>query len=150
MAKRFRFRLDTLLKVRTLRERAAMRRVAAQRAEIARLDLADRQTRDAIAAQHRTLLLHQQTTRVDPTTLQRGRAWIAHLRKTMVLRDIERGKLQQGLGELQDRLRQARTDKRIIEKLRERREQEHVRDQARREQAEAEDLARQLHAFDWL
>lgn len=150
MAKRFRFRLDTLLKVRTLREREAMRRVATQRAEIARLDLADRQTRDAIAAQHRALLLHQQTTRVDPTTLQRGRAWIAHLRKTMVLRELERAKLQQRLTAFQDKLRQARTDKRIIEKLRERREQEHVRDQARREQAAAEELARQLHAFDGL
>jgi hypothetical protein len=66
----------------------------------------------------------------------------------MVLRQLERQKLEAKLAELQDKLRQARTDKRIIEKLRERREHEHDVDQARTEQAEAEELAQQLHTFD--
>jgi flagellar FliJ protein len=146
MARRFEFRLETLLRVRQLREREAKRKVAAQRAEIARLDRLDRQTADEISRQQAELLEGQRAGRVDPLTLQRGRAWIGHLRRTIALRQVQRTEMLAQLQQLQGVWRAARTQARIIEKLRERRWEQYVRDRARKEQAAADELAQQLHA----
>lgn len=148
MAKRFHFRLQTLLEVRQLREREAKRRVAAKSAEIARVDLLNSQTRSAIASQQEALLTAQQQGRLDPLELQRGRAWIAYLRRTIATRLGQRAALEQELRTLQDELRDARTQTRIIEKLRERRWNEYTHARARREQAEADELARQLQGLE--
>ena len=51
MARRFQFRLQTLLRVRQLEEQQAKRKVAARRAEIAQLDHLNRQTADEILRQ---------------------------------------------------------------------------------------------------
>lgn len=145
MARRFRFRLQTLLRVRQLREREAKRKVAAQRAALARLDRLDEQTAAEIARQQAALRADQQQPRVDPLALQRGRAWIAYLRRTLAQRQVQRTELQQQLRELLERLRAARVQARTIEKLRERRLREHARARGRREQAASDELAQQLH-----
>lgn len=144
MARRFRFRLETLLNVRRLREREAQRKVAAQGAAIARLDAADRQALSEIAEQQRTLLAAQQTGLLDASGLQRGRAWINHLRRAMTLRAAERAQLQQKLVELQGNLREARKQTRVLEKLRERRLDAYETKTAHQEQAAADELAQQL------
>ncbi len=144
MARRFRFRLQTLLKVRRLREREAKRKVAAQRAVIARLDRLNEQTSTEILQQQDVLMYGQQQGRLDPAALQRGRAWIAYLRKTMSLRLLQRAELLDQLHRLQAEFQAARTQSRIIEKLRERRWSEYVRDRERRDQAAADELAQQL------
>ena len=59
MARRFQFRLKTLLKVRQLREREAKRRVAAKRSEIARVDQLRRQTSAELTRQQEALLGEQ-------------------------------------------------------------------------------------------
>ncbi len=171
MARRFRFRLQTLLRVRQLREREAKRKVAAKRAEIARLDRLNEQTMEEIHRQQEWLLSAQapagreqtETLRrpdaalgvapalrvlLDPLTLQRGRAWIAYLRKTIALRHLQRASLVEELTRLQNNFRAARTQARIIERLRERRWAQYVRDRDRREQTAADELAQQLHGFD--
>lgn len=148
MARRFQFRLQTLLEVRQLREREAKRRVAAKSAEIARVDLLNSQTRSAITGQQEALLAAQQRGRLDPLELQRGRAWIAYLRKTIATRLGQRAALEQELRTLQAELRDARTQTRIIEKLRERRWDEYAHNRARREQAEADELAQQLQGLE--
>ncbi len=145
MAKRFQFRLQTLLDVRALHEREARRRVAAKSAEIARLDRLNEQTAAEILRQQEYLLAAQQTGRLDPLELQRGRAWIAHLRKTIGLRQAQKLGLQEELKVLQNRLREARTQMRIIEKLRQRRWNEYVDERDRQDQAAADELAQQLH-----
>jgi flagellar FliJ protein len=144
MARRFDFRLGTLLRVRQLREQEAKRKVAAQRAEIARLDRLNRQTADDILRQQAELLEGQQHGRLDPLSLQRGRAWIAHLRRTIALRDLQRAEMTARLQQLQALWHAARTQARIIEKLRERRWQQYVRERRRDEQAAADELAQQL------
>jgi flagellar export protein FliJ len=144
LAKRFRFRLQTLLEVRQLHEREAKRRVAAKRAEIARVDGVREQTAAEVLRQQDVLLAAQQQGRLDPPTLQRGRAWVAHLRKTIALLQTQRAELSQQLQDLQASLRTARTQTRIIEKLRARRWRTYVHDRDRHEQAAADELARQL------
>jgi len=148
MARRFEFRLETLLRVRQLREREAKRKVAAQRAEIARLDRLNRQTAEEISRQQAELLEDQRAGRVDPLTLQRGRAWIAHLRRTIALRQVQRTEMLAQLQQLQAAWHAVRTQARIIEKLRERRWEQYVHERARKEQAASDELAQQLHSYD--
>ena len=143
--KRFEFRLQTLLDVRQLHEREAKRRVAAKNAEIARLDLLNAQTLVEIERQQALLLELQQSGAIDPLTLSRGRAWIAHLRRSTALRQLEKTQLLEQLRDLQAKLRDARTQTRIIEKLRERRWNQYRDDVDRKEQAAADELAQQLH-----
>ncbi len=144
MARRFRFRLQTLLKVRQLREREAKRKVAAQRAEIARLDRLNEQTAVEISRQQEALCVAQQQGRLDPLALQRGRAWIAYLRQTIAVRLVQRAERVAQLKQLQAAWHAARTQMRAIEKLRERRWQEYVHDRQRRDQAAADELAQHL------
>ena len=145
MAKRFRFSLETLLRVRDVREREATRKVGLKQAEIARLDQLNRQTADEISVRQRALRQQQQGA-LTPENLVRERAWIAYLWRTIVERQTQRAALVSELRELQEAWRQARKQKRIIEKLRERRWQQYFKDRKRHEQAESDELARQLHA----
>ena len=148
MAKRFAFRLETLLRVRQLREHEAQRRVAAQHAEIALVDRLNEQTAAEILQQQEVLLAGQQQGRLDPLTLQRGRAWVAYLRRLIALRQAQRAELVQQLRELQAAYRDARTQTRIIEKLRERRWNEYARQRDRQEQSAADEVAQQLLGYD--
>jgi flagellar export protein FliJ len=77
-------------------------------------------------------------------TLARGRAWIGYLRRTSIERQTLRAALVKELEQLQSQWRQARTQARILEKLRQRRWDEYTRRRGRREQAEADELAQQL------
>jgi flagellar export protein FliJ len=147
MARRFEFRLQTLLDVRRLREREAKRAFATQQAEIARLDQLNRETTAEIAAQQAALLGAMQAGPLDLMTLQRGRAWIAHLRKTITQRLQQRVAMVQSLESLRGQWTAARTQMRIVEKLRERRWTRYRKDRQRREQTEADELARQLPMF---
>ncbi len=147
MARRFRFPLETLLRVRQLREREAQRKVAAQQAEIARLDQLNDATSAQIALTQRELLDIQQQPRPSPAELARGRAWVAHLRHTIAQRQAWRAEMVTKLERLQVEFQQARQQTKIIAKLRERRWSEYVRDRQRAEQAATQELAQQLHSF---
>ncbi len=146
MAKRFHFPLETLLRVREVREREAKRKVGLKQAEIARLDQLNRQTAEEIFARQDILRQHQRGT-LTPNDIVREQAWIAYLRRTIFQRQAQRAGLVKELEVLQEALRQARVQKRIIEKLRERRWDEYVKDRKRREQAESDELAQQLHVY---
>jgi flagellar export protein FliJ len=148
MARRFQFRLDALLRVRQLREREAKRRLSATAAEIALLDRLDQQTHRMIERQERQLLEMQQGGRLDAAALVRVRAWIAHLRATILQRRQLREPLLAGLKQLQEQLRRARIETKTIEKLRERRRAQYRRDLARDQQAAADELARNMHTFE--
>lgn len=145
MAKRFHFRLETVLRVRELREREAKRRVGAKQSEIAQLDRLDDETRTLIRSQESDLLRLQQQERVEPAHIARIRAWVAHLRTGIAQRALMRGKLTTELSVLQEELRSARVQTRILEKLREKRYTEHRADSAQREQRAADEVAQRLH-----
>lgn len=148
MARRFEFRLETLLRVRQSREREAKRKVAAQRAALARLDRLNADTMAEMSRHQQALLDDQRAGLLDPLSLQRGRAWIAHLRRTIAERHVQRRELVAQLQQLQAAFQQARTELRIIEKLRERRWSQYVRARDRNEQAAADELAQHLHRYE--
>lgn len=145
MAQQFRFRLETVLRVRDLREREAKRRFGAKQAEIARLDVLDDQTQSEISQTQAALLQSLENARLDPTELSRSRAWVAHLRRTILERQVVRRGLMADLEKLRSEFQQARTARRVIEKLRERRYEEYRRERNLREQADADELALRLH-----
>ncbi|MBK8914645.1 MAG: flagellar FliJ family protein [Phycisphaerales bacterium] len=147
MPARFTFRLDTLLRVRALRERECERAVAQVRAEIARLDAWCVSTQDEIEARQNDIRSASAEGAIDPRELARLRAWIAHLRGSLSARSAERSAL---LAQSEARLaewRDARRDRRVIEKMRETRLAQHLRDVAAGDQAQADELAQQLHAM---
>jgi flagellar FliJ protein len=146
VARQFHFPLETLLRVRSVCEREAQRKVGLKQAEIARLDQLTRQTAEEVSARQAALREHQRGV-LTPKELVRERAWIGYLRRTIVQRQAQRAGLVTELEALREAWRQARTQKRIIEKLRERRWEEYVRGRKRREQAESDELAQQLHAY---
>jgi flagellar FliJ protein len=146
VAKRFYFPLETLLRVREVREREAKRKVGRKQAEIARLDQLNQRTAEEISQRQDALRELQQGV-LTPDDLVRERAWIGYLRRTIVQRQAQRVGLVKELAALREAWRQARTQKRIIAKLRERRWEEYVKDRKRHEQAESDELAQQLHSY---
>ena len=148
MAKRFHFPLETLLRVRDIREREAKRKVGLKQAEIARVDQLNRRTAEEISSRQDRLRLHQEG-RLSASESIRERAWIAYLRRTIGQRQAQRAELVAQLEKLQETFVHARVQKRIIEKLRERRWDEYSRRRKRREQADADELAQQLHVRQW-
>jgi flagellar FliJ protein len=144
MPRRFNFRLQTVLRVREIRQRETQRAYAAKRAELARLDRLDAETRAQIAAQQADLTRRQQDPNLDPLELARGRAWIAALRKTLFDRQLVRQSLLLELARLRESLRQARIAVRSLETLRNRRLAEYLAARRRTEQADADELARTL------
>lgn len=144
MAQAFRFRLQTLLRVRELRQREAQRRLAAKQAEIARIDQLETHVAEQVRATQAAMRAGQHGEHVDPLELVRMRAWIAHLRRQSAQHQQVRAKLAEQLAQLQHEVRQARTQTRALEKLKDRRFEQYSRERARREQNAADDLARDL------
>ncbi|MBK9120302.1 MAG: flagellar FliJ family protein [Phycisphaerales bacterium] len=147
MAQRFTFRLETLLRVRALRARTAERNVGAKRAEIARVEQLQHQLADEIQRQQVLLRDLQSQGDLDPLSLQRGRAWVAHLRRQTGTQQQRRGELERELRTLLDVLREARRETRVLEKLRERRFNAHRQAEDRAAEATADELAQQLQRF---
>ncbi len=144
MPARFKFRLETLLRVRKLHERQATRKVAAVQAEIARIDGSSDATRREILGAHQALREAHSTAHPSPVALSRGRAWIGHLQHVLLQNGHARSQHEHLLAQARAELSRARTQTRIVEKLRERRLEAYTKDLNRREQAEQDDLARQL------
>jgi flagellar export protein FliJ len=136
------------LRVRTLREDVAKRELGAKLAEIARLDEENRHVEVEIRARQVELQAAQAQGRPDALALAQGRAWIARLRQTIQQREREKHERLNELNNLRAAVQQARMHRRAIEKLRERRLEEHRRRVNRAEQVDADELARVLQASD--
>lgn len=144
MGARFVFRLETVLRVRQTREREALRRVAAQNRAIAALDALDEQAQAQIAQSQQDLRTSQEGGRFDPQVLSRVRGWIGVLRRQVHDRGLQRIALTQELRRLQQELRDARTQTRSLEQLRQRRLDQHLRAASRAEQALTDEAAQTL------
>jgi flagellar FliJ protein len=146
VAKRFRFRLETVLRVRKLREREARRKLAVEYEKVARLDALITQTREEIENQMSALRLAQQTATLDPAAIVRGHAWSHHLQRMLLQQQELRSKAQQKVEQALGVLREARRASRAIEKLREKQWETYVAERDKQDQAEIEELAQQLQA----
>src|SRR5262245_41062475 len=144
MARAFHFRLETVLRVRTLRQREAQRKVGAKVAEIAGLNRLIAETAAEIGSRQSQLAIRQGSTRVDPRELAAERAWVNYLRRGQAERLERKAGVSRELDTLLADSRQARMQMLMLEKLRERRQAEWRRETQHREQTDADELARQL------
>lgn len=145
MAKRFQFSLQTLLRVRELREQEAQRRLADQQAAVAQVETAIAQNWQEIRATQGRLAAAQNEAALDPTALARGRAWVAHLRNVILQNEQHKAVLSGQLAELRDQWLEARKQRRVLQQLRERRWEQYRRHVQREEQAVMDEVAQQLH-----
>ena len=140
MAKRFVFRYETLLKIRLQRE-DQHKRIVAER------------VRQIVAARDRLASLHQQISdeqsairtgqapgTVDIQQIVRHRHWLGHLHRNVLdtvgsIRGLE-GRLAQERATLAEAVKQ----RKILDKLKERRLERHLRDEQRQETIAADDL----------
>lgn len=148
MAQRFKFRLETVLRVRELREREARRKVGAKMGEIAEIDRQIEMSFQDIQQRQFGLVERQNDALIDPRELIRERAWITHLRRGIAERRGVKAERQRELDTLREELRQARVQTRMLENLRERQLTEHRRAAARREQDAMDEVAQRLHGVD--
>jgi flagellar FliJ protein len=134
--RRFRFRLEGLLRVRTVRERQARRELAdllrfLREAE-ARLEQARVEVREAEAR-----LLEAR----DARALRSAAAFLDQARLEAVAAEQRVGELKAQVEVAWARFLHARTERRVVERLRERQLQEHRREEERREQTQADEAA---------
>lgn len=147
MAKRFVFRLETVRRVRELREGEAQRALAAHQAKIAQLEQQNAQAQHEIADHQRQLADQQSYTRVDPRELAAGRGYIAHLRTAILIREQQIAEMATELDRLRDVWRGARQQLEIINKLRERRIGAHTKLVQKAEQRDMDEVAQRLHVM---
>jgi flagellar FliJ protein len=147
MAKRFQFSLQTLLRVRELREREAQRTLGEAQAAVAQVTNAIAQYWREIQATQQRLTEAQRGERIDPQELSQGRAWVMHLRRLIQENEGQKAVLEQRAGELRDQWLEARKQVRVLEKLRERRWDAHRAQLRKEEQATMDEVAQRLHTF---
>ncbi|HOA72557.1 MAG TPA: flagellar export protein FliJ [Phycisphaerae bacterium] len=140
MAKRFRFRFETLLKLRRQREDEHKRivgerlaQIAAVREEISRLEQLTRSGVDSVR-------MFQQAGRIDLQQTMAHRGWIVHLQKASLEAQARLAALEARLAQERAALAEAAKQRRILEKLEERQAHRHELEMRRAEVRTADDL----------
>jgi flagellar FliJ protein len=140
MAKRFVFRLETLLKLRRQREDRQKRIVAERLRQISRvrseIELLDRR----IAEQIRAMRADANRPSLDVQNLARDRHWLSHLQRGRLEADGHLRLLEARLAQERAVLAHAAREKKVMEKLRERQQTRYLRELECREQAELDEL----------
>jgi flagellar protein FliJ len=140
VAKRFVFRYETLLKIRRQREDQHKRIVAERVRQIVA-------ARDRLASLHHQITDEQNAIRTGqaPGTLDiqqivRHRHWLGHLHRNILDTEGSIRVLEGRLAQERATLAEAVKQRKILEKLRERRLERHVLDEQRQETIAADDL----------
>jgi len=133
MAKRFKFRFDTMLKIRRQREDEKKRVVAARLREIGRAQDRIRSIESQTEQELQAMRNAQTSGRIDLHQAIRRRHWLGHLHKTKLETEAHRRVLEARLAQERVSLAEAAKERRILEKLK-----EHQWDRYRSEQERAE------------
>lgn len=147
MAKRFRFRLETLLKLRRQREERCRRAVADRQRAIQ--ELQDRRNRleRLLLQQGRALRDSLSRPRLDLDDLKLSRHGLVRLREGIMQTDAEIALQQAVLAQERDALRTAHQEAKVLDTLKDRQYAAHVAQLQRAEASEQEEMSvlRRLH-----
>ena len=147
MAKRFKFRLDTVLKIRKQREDQRKRVVADRLRQIARvreqMASIDRQIRDEMAA----IRSAQEPGTIDIQQAMRHRHWLGHLHKTALEAEARLRFLEARLAQERAALAEAMKERRILEKLKDQQWQRYRKEGEKREIVESDEMATVRYVF---
>jgi flagellar FliJ protein len=147
MAKRFVFKLETVLRLRQQREDRQKRVVAERLRQIGqmrgRIAALERQIREQVAGL-RADALH---TTLDVVGLARNRHYLSRLQRHRLEAQSQLGMLEKRLAQERAVLAHAAKERKVIEKLKERQYARYQKDLARQERIEADDLSTTRYAF---
>ena len=148
MAKRFRFRFGTMLKIRKQREDEQKRVVAERLRQIAQVrdqrEALQRQIRDEIDA----IRTGQDRGAIDIQQVMRHRHWLGHLHKGVLEAEARQRFLEARLSQERAVLAEAVKQRRILEKLRERQWLRYQKEEERRDVRESDELSTVRYVFD--
>lgn len=145
MAKRFRFRLEAVLKVRKRKRDEARRIVADRQRRMARIAERITACRNGIGEAVDESRRVQHATAPDVTTLRRYRSYIAAMHRAIGDAEVEMSHQRNRLQEEQRQLARTNRDVKAIEKLRERQLARHREQEERADRAEGDEISLQLH-----
>jgi flagellar protein FliJ len=146
MAKRFRFRLDTVLKVRKQREDVCRRAVADRLRQIAAVQAEIGSLQHQIGEEIGAFRQVHSVGRLDMTQIVRQRHWLIHLHQGVLMAQASLGDLHKKLEEDRRVLVEARKQTRVLEKLKERQIERHQKETARAEAIENDEIGNVLYA----
>lgn len=143
MAKRFQFRLETVLKVRLQKEDEKKRVVAGRIRELVRMRELLMQLNEQIAASVKDARASILQPRVDVELVSRKRFWTSHLQARVMETELQIKTLENGLADDRRTLAEAAKEVRVMEKLREQAFGRYDRELQRAETLEADELSTQ-------
>lgn len=148
MAKRFRFRLEPILKLRRHREDACKRVVAGTLREIAKLQRERARTDDQIAQQVDRMRDGTLVGRLNITDVSRHRYWLTHLQRQALEIDGRVRTLEARLAQERTELADSARQKKVLTTLSDRQRQRHDLAIARAERKEADEIATGAYLFN--
>lgn len=145
MAKRFKFRLETVLKIRRQREDEAKRAVAERLRQITsvhdEIESLQRQIGREIGAFRQSHAIG----RIDTDKIVNHRHWLIHLDQGVLLARSRLGELETELAKERSTLAEARKRVRALEKLEERQRARYMKRLSRAEAVENDEIGNALH-----
>jgi len=147
MAKRFTFRFETMLKIRQQREDEQKRVVANRLRQIGRVRERMASLNRQITEEMRAVRDGQEGGAIDIQQVMRHRHWLGHLHKGVLEAEARKRFLEARLAQERVVLLEAVKQRRILEKLKERRLQRHRVKEEKRETREADEMATIRHTF---
>ena len=144
MARKFRFRLEVLRRVRELEQDAQRRCVAAAIREVSSVEGQLVQLGEQLRDTFESCRSEKDFGRLDPATLRAHQQHTEYLHRKIRDAQVQLVARQRQVGEEQAKLAEARKKLRVLEKLRERKRESYLRESAREEQKETDEAASQM------
>lgn len=144
MAKRFIFRLGTVLRLRKMAEDDCRRRVAARLREIAGVESEIRRLEEQFEWELGRSRDDQRDSHMDVMTVRRRRSYMGYLQRCTCERRRHVHALQEKLEEDRSALAEASKEVKALEKLRDRQWARHIETQRRAERAEEDEIGQQV------
>ncbi len=141
MAKRFRFPLETVLKIRKRREDERKRVVARRLSGIARAEAQAASLREQIDAELRAVRQARQAGVIDVVMIARHRHWLGRLQRGLLEEEAHLRTLRAELAQDRAELAEASKQAKIIQKLKERQQQRYEYELARQDRIDADEMA---------
>lgn len=148
MAKRFVFRLETLLKIRRQREDRQKRVVAERLRQISRIQGEIASFERQIGRQIDAMRVDASGSSLDVQNLVRNRHWLSHLQRGRLEADGHLRLLEARLAQERAVLANAAKEKKILEKLKEHQQTRYAKELDYREQAASDELSTVRFVFN--
>jgi len=143
--KKFRFRLQPLLALKKQREDEKKRVVGDLLSEINQHQQEALEMAGAIKSEGEKLKQQHQQRRIDLEWMGHYRIYVQHLQTAISKRIAMVAQIQQRLTEAREELAQAAKEAKILEKLKEKQQQQHEKQLRRRETIEQDEIATNLY-----